>query len=317
LAIIVVLMGHFGADRYLHRVSTFGVDLFFVLSGRLMADILLVKLMPLLTFFARRFARVYPTLLVFIIVTGLVFQGTVGEYDLKTAAFALTFTLNYAIVYGLPYSLLDHIWSLSVEEQSYILLGLIAFATRYRSVPAAAGIILAMGLIAMINGMVRINISTGYGILWRTDVAMAGIFISAGLSVLLKPTLHRECWAWIAPCSLALVILAMVFCADDSVFFGIKIILLAIAVIGLEHSAPWFRDNFEGGVLRFFGQCSFSIYLWQEPFFKLSGLGAVPLVFLLILGIACGMASYYVIERPLRVILNAMFSRQTVAQTIA
>jgi peptidoglycan/LPS O-acetylase OafA/YrhL len=309
-------MGHFGADRYLPRVSTFGVDLFFVLSGRLMADILFVKQMPLPKFVARRFARVYPTLLVFVVITGLAFQGTAGEYGLKIAAFALSFTLNYAFVYGLPFSLLDHIWSLSVEEHSYILLGLIAFATRSRSASITAGIILAAGLIAMINGMVRLDMSTGNAslVMWRTDVAMAGIFISAGLFIFLKPKLHRDSWTWIAPCALASVILAMVFCVDDGVFFGIKIILLAMAVIGVEYSAPWFRRNFEGSVLRFFGQCSFSIYLWQEPFFKLSGLGGVPPVFLLILGIACGVASYYLIERPLRATLNAMFSRQAIVQ---
>jgi peptidoglycan/LPS O-acetylase OafA/YrhL len=319
LAVIVVLMGHFGADRYVPNVSSFGVDLFFVLSGRLMADILFVKQMPLPMFFARRFARVYPTLFVFVLITGLAFHGTVGEYGLKVAAFALTFTMNYALVYGLPFSLLDHIWSLCVEEHSYILLGLIAFATRSRSKSITSGIILAAGVIALINGAVRIDTSVGDPglVTWRTDVAMAGIFISAALFIIFRPGLHRDAWTWIAPCALASAILARMFGLDATVFFGVKTILLAMAVIGIEYSAPWFRRNFEGDALRFFGRCSFSIYLWQEPLYKLTGLGVVPPVFLLILGVACGVASYYLIERPLRATLNAMFSRQAVGQTLA
>ncbi|WP_245472083.1 acyltransferase family protein [Rhizobium jaguaris] len=318
LAVIVVLMGHFGADRYLPGFSSFGVDLFFVLSGRLMAEILFVKQMPLPMFFARRFARVYPTLFVFVLITGLAFHGTVGEYGLKVAAFALTFTLNYAFVYGLPFSLLDHIWSLCVEEHSYILLALIAFATRSRSKFITSGLILAAGLLALINGVVRLDMSEGVPsqVMWRTDVAMAGIFISAALFIVLRPWRHRDSWTWIAPCALASAVLARMFGLDAAAFFGAKTILLAVAVIGIEYSAPWFRRNFEGNALRFFGLCSFSIYLWQEPFYKLMGLGVVPPVFLLILGITCGIASYYLIERPLRATLNAMFSRQAVGQTL-
>ncbi|MEF0941968.1 acyltransferase family protein [Rhizobium sp. BR 362] len=312
-------MGHFGADGYLPGFSTFGVDLFFVLSGRLMADILFVKQMPLPTFCARRFARVYPTLFIFILVIGLAFHGRVGEFGLNVAAFALTFTLNYATVYGLPVSLLDHIWSLCVEEHSYILLALIAFATRSRSKHVPSGTILAVGLMALINGVVRLHTAEGDPglVLWRTDVAMAGIFISAAFYVVLRPRLHRDSWTWIAPCALASAILARVFGLDATVFFGVKTILLAMAVIGIEYSAPWFRRNFEGNVLRFVGQCSFSIYLWQEPFFKLTGLGVVPPVFLLVLGIACGVASYYLIERPLRARFSAMLSRQAPTQTFA
>ncbi|MEF0864158.1 MULTISPECIES: acyltransferase family protein [Rhizobium] len=319
LAVIVVLMGHFGADRYLPNFSSFGVDLFFVLSGRLMADILFVKQMPIPMFFAKRFARVYPALFVFILITSLAFHGTFGEYDLKVAASALTFTLNYAMAYGHPFSLLDHIWSLCVEEHSYILLALIAFATRSRSKPITWGIIFAAGLMALINGVIRVHMSEGDPgvVMWRTDVAMAGIFISAALFIVLRPSLHRDHWTWIAPCALVSAILARMFGVDAIVFFGVKTILLAMAVIGIEYSAPWFRRNFEGNMLRFVGQCSFSIYLWQEPFFRLAGSGILPSALSLILGIACGVASYDLIERPLRATLNAMFSRRPVEQTLA
>ena len=52
------------------NLGRFGVELFFVLSGRLMAEILFVQKMPL-DFFLRRFSRVYPALFVFVLAMGL------------------------------------------------------------------------------------------------------------------------------------------------------------------------------------------------------------------------------------------------------
>ena len=42
-----------------------GVELFFVLSGRLMAEILFVRRFPIPAFFRRRIARVWPALFLF------------------------------------------------------------------------------------------------------------------------------------------------------------------------------------------------------------------------------------------------------------
>ncbi|MBB6484382.1 acyltransferase family protein [Rhizobium lusitanum] len=55
LAILIVLTGHFGGDTVLPGLASAGVDLFFVLSGRLMAEILFVRKIPLRLFFFRRF----------------------------------------------------------------------------------------------------------------------------------------------------------------------------------------------------------------------------------------------------------------------
>jgi len=63
LAILIVLTGHFGGYRVLPDLAPTGVNLFFVLSGRLMAEILFVRKTPLGPFFFHRFSRVYPGLL--------------------------------------------------------------------------------------------------------------------------------------------------------------------------------------------------------------------------------------------------------------
>src|SRR5579872_1267137 len=65
LAILVVLVAHFG-----HLESTnlglFGVELFFVLSGLLMARILYEQRMPIGEFYRRRIARIFPLFYLFV-----------------------------------------------------------------------------------------------------------------------------------------------------------------------------------------------------------------------------------------------------------
>ena len=61
IAIAMVLISHFLGD--LGSYGRMGVDVFFVLSGLLMANILFVKRMPLSKFYKRRFSRVFPVFL--------------------------------------------------------------------------------------------------------------------------------------------------------------------------------------------------------------------------------------------------------------
>jgi len=67
VSILLVLIGHFTGLPAI-RWGQLGVELFFALSGRLMAQILFVDGFPLRPFFARRFSRVWPGLLVLVLV---------------------------------------------------------------------------------------------------------------------------------------------------------------------------------------------------------------------------------------------------------
>lgn len=318
LAVTVVLLGHFCLDRRFWYVSTLGVELFFVLSGRLMADILFVRQMSLPMFFARRFTRVYPALMVFILVMGPLWWATSHESTMSAAILALTLTINYAIFYGFPFTIFDHIWSLCVEEHSYLLLGLVAFTFRNSSRVAAASAVLLIGSAAMINGIIRLDVF-GYNTaptIWRTDVAMAPIFISAAFFMLSTLDDARNYWKWLTPLAAMGAVLTWFSGPNAAVYYGCSIIFLAIAVTGVDRSVLPFRAILESRTLRFLGQCSFSIYLWQEFFYKLN-VGVLPPVILLFAAICCGVAGYYVIERPLRLALNSMFFRPTNAPAVS
>ncbi|TIU24619.1 MAG: acyltransferase, partial [Mesorhizobium sp.] len=65
LSIALVLIGHFFPVPGIN-LGVLGVEFFFVLSGRLMGEILFIERFPLKKFFKRRFSRIYPALLVFV-----------------------------------------------------------------------------------------------------------------------------------------------------------------------------------------------------------------------------------------------------------
>ncbi len=306
IAVIFVIAGHFWIDDFKPGVSTFGVDLFFVLSGRLMSEILFVKRTELPTFFFRRFSRIYPALFAFVVVTTLAFQGTDISHGPVAALLALTFTINYAMVYTHPVALLDHLWSLCVEEHAYILLAGIAFLSRRRLFPVAA-LVIALGIAAMLNGIIRTEL--GASVLythWRSDVSVAGIFIAGGLWLFLR---NRQAPWWVSPLALLIAVVAkgMPF---QVVSFGLSTAMLALSITTIDSAAPVFRKILSAKVLTYAGLWSFSLYLWQQPFYKLYREGAAPTPLLLLAAVLVALVSFYLVEKPSRTALNRFFQNR-------
>jgi peptidoglycan/LPS O-acetylase OafA/YrhL len=98
-----------------------GVDVFFVLSGFLITSLLRggLKTLP---FYGRRALRLYPALAFLLAVYLVAAPMFWPDHDnLRDAALAATYVSNYTVaLWGLP-KLLEHTWSLAVEEQFYLL----------------------------------------------------------------------------------------------------------------------------------------------------------------------------------------------------
>lgn len=306
VAVLLVVFGHFWGDAHIwNGISSSGVDLFFVLSGRLMAEILFIRRSDLPTFFVRRFSRIYPALATFVIVTTLAFHGTAFSHGAVAAVVALTMTLNYAMVYTHPIAMLDHLWSLCVEEHAYILLAGIALCSRRRSFHFGAAIAL-LGLAALVNGVVRTEL-LGHAMLetrWRTDVSVAGIFIAAALWLRFKSVSVR---AWVSP--VALVIAVLLRLQESTLLsFGLYTVAIAIAIVALDGAPAAIRRALSLPFIRKIGLWSYSIYLWQQPFYKLVHFGSWPPLPALGCAFACALISFYVVERPARKVINARFA---------
>ena len=126
-----------------------GVDIFFVISGFLIASLILGGLkggsFSFLEFYARRIRRLFPALIVVLLATWVLGwfilppteYAELGRHTLAGAGFAANI-LNYAEVgyFDLPATAkpLLHLWSLGVEEQFYIVFpALLLLLWRYRA----------------------------------------------------------------------------------------------------------------------------------------------------------------------------------------
>jgi peptidoglycan/LPS O-acetylase OafA/YrhL len=131
LAILLVVFYHnFGFINYFF-FGWLGVDLFFVLSGYLITDILLrsqEKKEGLYNFYVRRILRIFPLyyliLFLFLIVLPRfpVFQDSLKYYT-DNQVWLWTYLQNWLYIFkptGESH-MLHHLWSLAVEEQFYIL----------------------------------------------------------------------------------------------------------------------------------------------------------------------------------------------------
>lgn len=304
-----MLLGHFGPIGA--HWGSFGVELFFVLSGRLMAQILFEKRVALPTFFWRRFSRIYPALLVYVAALA---AGTVAAsianidegIDALSGVAALTFTINYFPAIGATVEgPLDHLWSIAVEEHCYAILALIALVIQ-RSPKRAMIICLIVGAAAMLNG-VRLYLQGAghvHEIYWRTDVRLAPVFISAGLYLLSRRMPPSPKWLAVALAITSVPVFH--FTEILPLRMILPTLMLAYAVNSIDFTYDRCKMILSARWLTALGLISYSLYLWQQPFYKV-GKGE-PLFILPAIILAIG--SYHVIEKPCRRWLNEIPDRK-------
>jgi peptidoglycan/LPS O-acetylase OafA/YrhL len=314
LAIAGVLIDHFITDRGLN-FGRFGVELFFVLSGRLMAEILFVRTLPLPTFFFRRFSRIYPALFVFASTTFFVCSTTRHhKISLGSYVSSISMTANYASIYYMHTIVLDHIWSLCIEEHIYILLGLIAFVARRRRRFNPLFVMGSISLIFMVNGIVQTWAGSldYYQVYWRTDVRGASILVGAMCYLMLydRQTLPGMLTSRVAPIAIGVCALALnINVVPDPIKYTIGTLLLAVSVTILPRAPEWCLNVLRHPILTHVGILSYSLYLWQQPFI-IAQYYLVRWAEVVIIPIFTGVAllSYYFVERPARLALNSLWA---------
>ncbi len=131
----------------------FGVDLFFVLSGYLITDLLLEERdrsgrVDVKAFYVRRILRIWP---LYFLALGLGVLFTALHWEALTLRDVLGFSLlagNWiCALYGYPFSFIFPLWSVSIEEQFYLSWALVVRVLGRRALAVvAAGVLVAANL---------------------------------------------------------------------------------------------------------------------------------------------------------------------------
>lgn len=305
LCIALVLAGHFVPSLW--PVARVGVEFFFVLSGRLMAEILIFGEQPIGTFLKRRAARIVPALLAYVAIAALLLNVVFWIVGLplnwRSPAAAALFLHNYLPANEVVPAF-EHSWSLAVEEHSYLLLVLIALVTA-SSRRSAAWLALALAALAIGNG-IRLWLdppANAQSLFWRSDVRAASVLMSFALCLWLRPALKAAGAGglrWVAPAATLVALACYATTANaDPLRSTLCTMAAAIAINTLDASAIRFRDWLSHPCLVWAGTLSFSLYLWQQLFYTLAHDGMfAPLCF--VLAVACALWSFKSIENPAR-----------------
>jgi len=126
IAVFLVMAQHLG---YVHA-GGLGVDIFFVLSGYLITAILVSEFaatnqISLKKFYARRGLRILPAVLLLLIVINIfvsVFETSAQTSRVRWDSLAALFYIaNWLRAFGHDIGILGNLWSLSIEEQFYLI----------------------------------------------------------------------------------------------------------------------------------------------------------------------------------------------------
>jgi len=320
LAILLVLAHHAGTAFYGEkqyyatsptRYGTWGVPVFFALSGLLITKLLLEEFdrsgrISLRSFYIRRAFRILPPATVFVL--SLAALGVLASRT--EMAGALLFFRNYV-----PDSLgglyTSHFWSLAVEEHFYLIWpGLLVLIGVRRGLPAAAAISVALALwmSADFHYHIYARLFPNANFQYRTDLRLDGLFCGCSMAFLLNRPASRE-WLrryyswWIWGLSAAAIVYCLKFEPYLAVFW--ISILIPCLMVGTTLHPDWAVSRFlDLAVVKWVGRISYSLYIWQQLFLvpswepkRFAALQHWPVNLLVVF--VCATVSYYIVEKPM------------------
>ena len=203
LAVLTVIGFHEGASGL--RGGFLGVDIFFVLSGFLITDLLIARYdragrLNLADFWTRRARRLLPALAVMLVVVtaAAAVIEPAQEASLRLALLAaVTYTSNwYQILHHVSYFAaisqaaapppFDHLWSLAIEEQFYLVWPLIVLCVIVRLDARRARVICALTGAAVSALVMVIQYTPGgdpSAVYYGTDTHASALLIGAALAL--------------------------------------------------------------------------------------------------------------------------------------
>ena len=339
VAVIAVLLYH-GGQAWMPG-GFLGVDVFFVISGYLITCLLLADFQQhgrsgLKRFWLRRARRLLPALFLMLFVVSLYavlfLPDAVSQLRGEVLA-ALLYVENWFLIFrnlsyfqstGRP-PLLQHVWSLAVEEQFYVLWPLLlafllAVWGRHRR-----RILLLVGMLVVASTIEMAVLYHPYTdpsrVYYGTDTRVLALLLGAALAFVWAPwkisgrTGRNAAVMLDAAAVVSGIVLIWMFLNvgefDPSLYRGgflaaamVSAVLIAATVHPASRLTPWLLGF---SLFRWIGVRSYGIYLWHWPVYMVTRphsdvpLTGLPLLALrLVLTFVIAALSYRYVEEPIR-----------------
>lgn len=331
-AVMLVVIAHAGLGAVVPGGS--GVTIFFTVSGFVITYLLLKEQTKtggfrVGAFYWRRFLKIFPPLLTVVVAPSLVLLVLNDSISIEGLLSQAFFVFNWVYLASdrqiavLPGS--DVVWSLSIEEQFYIVFALVWIALVRSQRGRSVLLVLAISVVAYANIarlLLAADSDAGSRIYYGTDTRIDGIAIGVILALLLASPATNQHWTsrllaalgrdWVLLAALGVYVLSLVIRDEyfrDTLRFTLQS-LAAAAVIAYGFMAKpsglskFFLALSTSRIVSILGLASYSIYLahltamemlrpWLTP---LPAIVAIPLYALA--GTSAGLLVYYLVERP-------------------
>ena len=331
IAVIAVIFYHAQITIFNHepfKGGFIGVDIFFVISGYLITSIILKELITTENFsfkyfYERRARRILPVLLFVMLVSipfawSYIIPGSFIDFA-KSILYSLGFSSNFYFhftgqQYGAESGLIKpflHTWSLSVEEQYYILFPIILLIT-FKYFRKYLGLILILGFVTSLIftdwSSKNYPSETFYFLHTRMWELLAGSIL-AYFEIQLGHRSKNKILNLILPSIGILLIVHSIIFFNDKMFhpsfYTVSPILGVCILIWFTNKDELITKALSSKIFVGTGLISYSLYLWHYPIFAFyriknftpSEFDKIELIFLTFI---LSIISYFLIERPFR-----------------
>jgi peptidoglycan/LPS O-acetylase OafA/YrhL len=315
LAVIAVIAHHWvpATFRYsfLIHYGAYGVDLFFVISGFLITRILIEEktngkglIENIRTFYIRRTLRIFPIYYIYLLIIFLINWTAIKPYAISLLGYYFNLDMYFKgwpkIVY------IQHLWSLSVEEQFYLIWPLILF---FYNGKRSFQIILASIIISMLLSFSFLVFSPYKELKLFTPFSFISLSLGAVIAFLKDGNFKIPYKFYLA--TLLLFIFALLksdfiphfpgknimgfIVPFPSLIFFLLVYKVSDGYVGLG------KFILENNYLVFIGKISYGLYLYHMiiPFFFFENTSWINATYNLGILLFISIFSWYLIEKPI------------------
>ncbi|WP_019972188.1 acyltransferase [Mycobacterium sp. 141] len=334
IAVLLVVLYHAYGTPFVGGFV--GVDVFFVISGFLITGLLLRERersgrISVSDFYARRVRRILPAATLVVLVTlfatyrwlGFIAGNSVAGDAKWSAVFAanLHFGLTRTDYFGaqMPPSPLQHMWSLGVEEQFYLIwpgvtVALLLVARRMHHRKVLAGALCAIIAASLTWSVLQTSVNQTWA--YFSPLTRAWELALGALIAVMAPTIARRLKYGFAPSALAFVglagiVLAAVLLTSQTRYPGAAVALPVLGSGALIAAGCADPRTLVGRCLsihpmRWLGARSYSLYLWHWPLlvipdqYSADDMSVLATTGWVLLAVVASEITYRLVENPFR-----------------